>query len=119
MNVDVEISNEKWGSSSEAVGVPVEQPADSVLVFIVSKHANPTRARVLWRVSQADAMKICSDPRTAGARHMLCWTAHEGVRGRDWAFAPDSGRNAAVLAEHAVTVLEDFHGTPSGSTQHV
>jgi hypothetical protein len=81
----------------------------TVAVFIVSPHARYTRRRVLWLMSEADACKVCSDPRTSGKNFMLCWTAHYGKQGEDWNYTPDDGRFDALLAELGVTMT----GRPS------
>ncbi|MET9735639.1 hypothetical protein ABZZ79_34940 [Streptomyces sp. NPDC006458] len=86
------------------------EPADEepVAVFIVSARSNPTHRRVLWAMTQADAKKLCSDRRTAGRGHMLCWTApeHLGELGTDWEWAKDRGTTAAVIDELGVTILD-------------
>jgi hypothetical protein len=79
--------------------------ADEVVVFIVSRHTNTPYRRVLWRTTRADAMKICSDPRTASGRHMLCWTAVAIDDSTINHYVPDNGTYAEVLREHKVTVL--------------
>ncbi|GAA0286824.1 hypothetical protein GCM10010302_26430 [Streptomyces polychromogenes] len=81
---------------------------EPVAVFIVSARSNPTRRRVLWGMTRADAMKLCSDDRTASKHYMLCWTAseHLGVLGEDWEWAKDRGTTNAVIAELGVTVLD-------------
>lgn len=79
-----------------------------VIVFIASRHTTPPRLRALWKVSEEDAKKICSDRRTAGRSWMLCWTAvgvdNPSVR----EYVPDDGRHVDVLVEHGVTVLDSF-----------
>lgn len=77
-----------------------------VFVFIVSRSSNPTRMRVLWKVSRDDAMKLCSDPRTAGRNYMLCWTESPGVQGNDWRYVWDNGKHDQVLSDLGITVLE-------------
>jgi hypothetical protein len=76
----------------------------TVAVFIASPHARHTRRRVLWLMSEEDARKVCSDPRTAGKSFMLCWTADYGKQGKDWNYTPDDGRFDALLAELGVTM---------------
>lgn len=78
---------------------------DEVVVFIVSRHSNTPYRRVLWRVSRADAMKICSDPRTSGRNFMLCFDGGHIDDPEINRFVPDDGRFDKVLAEHGVTVL--------------
>ncbi|RLV10245.1 hypothetical protein CTZ27_03230 [Streptomyces griseocarneus] len=70
-----------------------------VLVFIVSKNTTPPRLRGLWRVTRAEAMKVCSDDRTSGRSHMLCWMADPGQEGEDWEWIKDSGSYDALLSE--------------------
>lgn len=76
-----------------------------VVVFIVSRHSTTPYRRVLWRVSRADAMKICSDPRTLGRNFMLCFDGGHIDDPEINRFVPDDGRFNEVLAEHGVTVL--------------
>ncbi|WP_326693381.1 MULTISPECIES: hypothetical protein [unclassified Streptomyces] len=78
---------------------------NEVLVFIASRHTRTTHRRVLWRVSQRDAMRICSDPRTSNSRHMLCWTAAEIDDPELNRYVPDTGAYGQVLLDHGVTVL--------------
>lgn len=80
-------------------------PDDEVVVFIVSRHTNTPYRRVLWRMTCTDAMKVCSDPRTGGSRHMLCWTAMAIDDPTINHYVPDNGTYADVLREHRVTVL--------------
>ncbi|MEU5299739.1 hypothetical protein ACH4YO_08005 [Streptomyces noursei] len=75
---------------------------DEVFVFFVSRNSRPARTRVLWRVTREEGKRICSDPRTAGRNHMLCWTASPGVLGEDWEWFEDSGRHTDVLMELGV-----------------
>ncbi|MFF2191691.1 hypothetical protein [Streptomyces sp. NPDC058157] len=93
-----------------AVHGQTEDPADvePVAVFIVSAKSNPTRRRVLWGMTRADAMKLCSDDRTSSDRYMLCWTApeHLGVLGDDWEWTKDRGTTDAVIAELGVSILD-------------
>ncbi|MCM2430950.1 hypothetical protein [Streptomyces sp. RKAG337] len=79
-------------------------PTD-VVVFIASKNTTSTHRRVLWRVSEGDARKLCSDDRTSGRNHMLCWTAHEIDDPEINRYVRDTGSYAQVLAEHQVVVL--------------
>ncbi|MFI1796340.1 histone-like nucleoid-structuring protein Lsr2 [Streptomyces sp. NPDC020379] len=74
-----------------------------VVVFIASKNTAPPRLRVLWRVTRAEAVRICSDDRSGGRKHMLCWTADPGEQGRDWEFVRDSGSYNALLSELGIT----------------
>jgi hypothetical protein len=78
---------------------------DEALVFIASKHISPTRRRVLWRVSVADAKKICSDPRTAGPHYMLCFTTENIDDSAAFVYVPDDGRHAGVLRDHGIRVI--------------
>lgn len=80
--------------------------ATTVAVFIASAHTTRPKRRVLWLMSEDDARKVCSDPRTSGRNSMLCWTAHYGKQGKDWNYTPDDGRYNALLAELGVTVKE-------------
>ncbi|WP_372667955.1 hypothetical protein [Amycolatopsis kentuckyensis] len=86
-------------------------PPAEALVFIASKHTNPVRRRVLWRVSVTDAKKICSDPRTAGPHYMLCFTTENIDDPASFVYVPDNGRHADVLRDHRIRVLRD-HTTP-------
>jgi hypothetical protein len=63
--------------------------------------------QVLWTVSEADARKICTDPRTRWERSSLHWTALSrcGERGKDWKYRADNGRQDDLLKELGVTVL--------------
>ncbi|MGY3677315.1 hypothetical protein [Streptomyces sp. TE33382] len=79
-----------------------------VVVFIASKNSNTTHRRVLWRTSEADARKICSDERTSGRNHMLCWTAQSIDDPEVNRYVRDNGAYAQVLAEHDVTILRSF-----------
>jgi hypothetical protein len=76
----------------------------TVAVFIASRHTQPTQLRVLWLMSEEDARRVCSDPRTAGKNFALHWTAEYGKQGRDWHYTPDNGRFDALLAELGVTM---------------
>jgi hypothetical protein len=76
----------------------------TVAVFIASRNTQPTRLRVLWLMSEADARKVCSDPRTAGQNFGLHWTSEHGKQGRDWNYTPDDGRWNGLLAELGVTL---------------
>jgi hypothetical protein len=78
---------------------------DEVVVFMVSRHTNTPYRRVLWRMTRADAKKVCSDDRTGGARHMLCWTAVDIDDATINHCVPDNGRYDALLRELGVTVL--------------
>ena len=82
----------------------------TVAVFIASQHTHPTRLRVLWLMSEEDARKVCSDPRTVGKNFQLHWTADPGKQGRDWHYTPDNGRFDALLAELGVTKTGSEHG---------
>ncbi|MQS17269.1 hypothetical protein F7Q99_35100 [Streptomyces kaniharaensis] len=79
-----------------------------VAVFIASKNSNTTHRRVLWRTSEVDARKICSDERTSGRSHMLCWTAHYIDDPEINRYVRDNGAYAQVLADHDVTILHSF-----------
>jgi hypothetical protein len=76
-----------------------------VVVFIASRNTSTTHRRVLWRVSEADARKICSDERTSGRNHMLRWTAQHVDDPEVNRYVRDTGTYAQVLADHHVTVL--------------
>ncbi|GAB3475365.1 hypothetical protein [Amycolatopsis cihanbeyliensis] len=80
--------------------------ADDVVVFIVSRGTNHDYRRVLWRVSRADAIKICSDPRTASQNYMLCWTDRNIDDEKLNRYVPDNGKHDAVLRDHGVTILK-------------
>lgn len=82
---------------------------EDAVVFIVSKGRNPAFRRVLWRVSVADAKRICSDPRTSGRSYMLVWTV-EHIDDPDVNEFVPNGRpeHADVLRELGVTVLDSF-----------
>lgn len=82
-----------------------------VVVFIASRHSGPAYRRVLWRTSEADARKICSDPRTSGRNHMLCWTAQYIDDPEVNRYVRDTGTYAQVLADHHVSVLRSFADT--------
>lgn len=82
---------------------PDDDLADPVAVFIASKNSAPPRMRVLWRMTRAEAMRLCSDERSAGRRSMLCWTADPGKEGEDWEFVRDTGSYDALLAELGIT----------------
>lgn len=75
------------------------------LVFIASKHTSPARRRVLWRVSVADAKKICSDARTAGSNYMLCFTTTNIDDPTSFVYVPDNGRHAEVLRDCSIRVI--------------
>jgi hypothetical protein len=82
-----------------------EQTApDVVAVFIMSRATTPKLLRVLWLMSEADARKVCNDPRTAGRNFGLHWTAEYGKQGEDWDYTPDNGRWNGLLAELGVTL---------------
>ncbi|MEU2514433.1 DUF6197 family protein, partial [Streptomyces syringium] len=85
-----------------------EKPSDPVVVFIASENTRPARMRVLWKVTRAEAMTICSDSRSAGRNHMLCWTADPGTEGEDWEWAKDTGSYAALLAELGVVPVRTW-----------
>ncbi|MEU3599647.1 hypothetical protein ABZ714_13115 [Streptomyces sp. NPDC006798] len=68
-------------------------------VFIVSRNARPLLRRVLWQVQREEAKRICSDPRTASASYMLCWTSDPGTAGKDWTWVADNGMHDQVLRD--------------------
>jgi hypothetical protein len=79
-----------------------------VVVFTVSRHRNTSYRRVFWRMSKRDAMKVCSDPRTAGQSYMLVFTG-ENIDDPDVnRYVRDGGQHARVLTELGVTVLDSF-----------
>ncbi|WP_439681526.1 hypothetical protein [Embleya sp. MST-111070] len=90
--------------------------AAEVVVFIASKNTRSTHRRVLWRMSEADARKICSDARTSGPSHMLCWTAQDIDDPQINRYVRDSGTYAQILAEHQCTVLCSLIAPPSAAT---
>lgn len=74
-----------------------------VAVCVVSKAQDTLHGgwRVLWRGLTAEqARALCSDPRTAGAQHMLVWTYLE--RTHKWIWQHDNGSYDHVLREHGV-----------------
>lgn len=77
-----------------------------VNVFIVSKLGHEATRRVLWRVTKEDAIKVCTDPRTAGENHALHWTGVDIDDPKVNTFVEDNGMYDAVLAEHEVRVLD-------------
>lgn len=79
--------------------------SDLVNVCIVSKHGQPTRMRALWRLTRADAKKLCSDSRTAGRNFMLIWTTRHIDDLDAYTWVTDTGSFDAVLAEYGVTPL--------------
>lgn len=99
-------AEEWWGEDDDRAEQPDQvngdASADPVLVFIASKNTRPARMRVLWKVTRAEAITICSDDRSAGRNHMLCWTADPGAEGEDWEWVKDSGSYDALLAELGV-----------------
>uniref|UniRef100_A0AAU2JM94 DUF6197 family protein n=1 Tax=Streptomyces sp. NBC_00049 TaxID=2903617 RepID=A0AAU2JM94_9ACTN len=107
----VKFPAQRQGSAGELVPVEAEIPdpaeLEPVAVFIASARSNPVRRRVLWGMTRADAMRLCSDGRTSSDRYMLCWTApkHLGVLGDDWEWTRDRGTTDAVIAELGVSVL--------------
>jgi hypothetical protein len=81
-----------------------EQTAPGVVaVFIMNTATTPKLLRVLWLMSEADARRVCSDPRTASRNSALHWTAEYGKQGEDWNYTPDDGRWDDLLAELGVT----------------
>lgn len=83
----------------------IEADDDPVVVFIVSRDSTYARRRVLWKMSRADAKKVCTDERTTGLRHALHWTAH-GVDDFDlMEYVHDGGNHYQVLVDHGVRVL--------------
>ncbi|GAA0406068.1 hypothetical protein [Streptomyces luteireticuli] len=76
-----------------------EDASTPVVVFIVSKNTRPTKLRVLWSMTRAEAMRFCTDDRAAGRNFGLHWTADPGTEGEDWEFVKDNGRYDALLAE--------------------
>jgi hypothetical protein len=87
----------------------------AVAVFIMSRNTTPRLLRVLWLMSEADARRVCGDPRTAGRNFALHWTAAYGKQGEDWHYAPDNGRYDALLAELGVTVTGSGAGERGGN----
>lgn len=79
--------------------------ASPVLIFYVSQNSTPPLLRVLWKVYREDAKRLCSDPRSAGRNHMLCWTAY-GQEGEDWAFVRDNGRYDSLLKELGIYIID-------------
>ncbi|WP_141275424.1 hypothetical protein [Streptomyces cacaoi] len=90
-----------------------------VVVFIASQHTASPRLRALWKVSEEDAKKICSDRRIAGRSWMLCWTAAGVDNPNVREYVPDDGRHADVLAEHGVTVLDSFVMQQNSAAQSI
>lgn len=89
-----------------------EKLSRPVTVFIASKDTAPTKLRALWRMSASDAMKVCTDPRTAGLKHGLHWT-QLGANNPDlwqecFEFVKDDGRYNEVLAELQVRIIGDY-----------
>ncbi|MFI8085958.1 hypothetical protein ACIF6L_34850 [Kitasatospora sp. NPDC086009] len=84
-------------------GEQQEADTDPAWVFIASKSGSSFRRRVLWQVTRAEAMRICSDERTGGRSWMLCWSLAPGVRGTDWQFVADKRQGARVLADLGIT----------------
>jgi hypothetical protein len=94
-------------------GMP-ETGSEPVNLFIVSKSGAGPRHRVLWTVTQADALKICADPSTSGRNfgiHREAW-ATAGERGENrprgggaWFYCTDNGRYAPLFERLGVTVL--------------
>lgn len=82
----------------------------TVAVFIASQHTQPTKLRVLWLMSEDDARRVCSDPRTSWRHSALHWTSEYGKHGRDWHYTPDNGRWDELLAELGVTKTGSEHG---------
>ncbi|WP_367132478.1 MULTISPECIES: Lsr2 family DNA-binding protein [Streptomyces] len=80
-----------------------EDSAAPVVVFLASRNTAPTKMRVLWSMPRAEAQRICSDDRSSGRNHMLCWTADPGQEGSDWEFVKDTGSYDALLAELGIT----------------
>lgn len=76
-----------------------------VLVFIASKNTRPSYLRVLWQMSKEHAVKVCSDPRTAGDNYGLHWTGAQIDDPEVARFIPDDGRHSSVLEELGVVVL--------------
>lgn len=72
-------------------------------VYIVSRAGRMGYPTVLWRMTVADAQRVCSHPSTRGTNWMLCWTTHDLIETK-W-FAKDDGRFAALFEELGVTVL--------------
>lgn len=75
----------------------------TVVVFLASRNTTAARRRVLWRMSETDARRLCSDPRTSGQSHMLCWTADADPRYNS--LVEDNGRYAQVLQDLDVTLV--------------
>ncbi|MFF0629758.1 DUF3560 domain-containing protein [Streptomyces sp. NPDC004296] len=86
------------------------------VVFIASENTAPTRLRVLWRVTRAEAQAICSDDRTRGERSALHWTERPGTEGEDWEFITDDGRYAPLLAELSISPARNW---PEGVAEAV
>lgn len=84
-------------------------------VYIVTQAGTFGTARVLWQMTVADAMKVCSDPSTMGrgrgGEWMLNWTCHRVTDTTGDAilvaerFVHDDGRFAELLERLGVTVL--------------
>jgi len=92
------------------INILVAKAEPTALVVTISKHGGPVMQRALWRVSVADARKICTDPRTSlrnsALHYFLDTSLPEATRGEAWDFTADNGRWAPLLAELGVTVLE-------------
>ena len=96
-----------------AAGYDLTAPAD---VYIATQGGTRSgNARVLWRMTVEDAMKVCSHPSTCGvgaygSEWALMWTCHEvkdiavGIEDMEL-FAPDDGRFDDLFDELGVTVL--------------
>lgn len=75
-------------------------------VYYSSRKTQHAYRQVLWRMTIADAQKVCEHPDTCSPGNwMMCWTTHELVDARPICFVADDGRFDALFAELGVTVL--------------
>ena len=76
-------------------------------LIIVSRRSDQRHDghRVLRRgLTEAQAVAVCSDPRTAGAHYSVFWTDETNLDNWRW---HDNGTLDAVLAEYGVTWKRD------------
>jgi hypothetical protein len=79
--------------------------SDRVAVCVVARDADTLHQgwRVLWYpLTEHEASKICSDPRTAGQNYMLVW-CRESTFEWKWRWHLDDGQHDAVLDDLGIT----------------
>ncbi|MEU6932767.1 hypothetical protein AB0A05_26830 [Streptomyces sp. NPDC046374] len=84
---------------------------EPVYCYLASQRGGPRWKRVLWKVTRAEAMRLCSDDRTKGPGWMVVWTANPGSqKDDDWRWFRDNGSMDHVLREFGIKPITGKEG---------